>query len=329
MCSAITFNNKDFYFGRNLDYDVSFDEKVVITPRNYRFEFRHMGGIMHHYAMIGVACVKNDYPLYYDAANEKGLCMAGLNYVGNTVYCTLYDKSICDYGFGNVKNSGSVDYIASFEFIPWILSRCVSVREARVLIERMCIVDTKFDNDVPNAYLHWIIADKDEAIVVECEKDGIHIYDNNVGVLTNNPSFKEQMFNLNNYMMLSAKAPMNNFSKEIDFEIYSRGMGAIGLPGDVSSQSRFVRATFNKMNMKVGKTDKSHVSDFFHLLDSVKQIRGCNEIEEGKYEITIYSSCCNASKGIYYYKTYDSLEVKSVDMNSVNLDTEKLCTYGM
>ena len=329
MCTAITYKTKDFYFGRNLDYEKSFGEKVVITPRNYIYSFRHVSDIKHHYAMIGVACIYNNYPLYYDAVNEKGLCVAGLNYVGNAVYKPHIRDNI---NGNNIKNSkvsieNNVDEIASFEFIPWILSRCVSVKEARVLLDRICIVDTQFSDTLPNAMLHWIMADKDECIVIECDKDGMHIYDNEVGVLTNNPSFKEQMFNLNNYMMLSPKEPMNLFSSKLSFNIYSRGMGAIGLPGDVSSQSRFVRATFNKMNLKSGVGEKESVASFFHILDSVKQIKGCNEITEGVYEITLYSSCCNVSKGIYYYKTYEGLDVKSVDMYKENLDGGEIIAY--
>lgn len=116
------------------------------------------------------------------------------------------------------------------------------------------------------AQLHWIIADKNEAITVESIKDGIKIYDNPVGVLTNNPPFDKQMFNLNNYMNLSPKSPKNNFSDKLNLNMYSRGMGAIGLPGDLSSQSRFVRAAFVKTNSLSGETESESVSQFFIFL---------------------------------------------------------------
>ena len=353
MCTALTYKTKDFYFGRTLDYEKSYKEQVVITPRNYKFLFRHVKNIAYHYAIIGIACVENNYPLYYDAVNEKGLCMAGLNFVGNAKYNNVIyidssnnnycskergnnhnynkdnsNKNVCydrkdDIKIGNID----IDNIASFEFIPWILSRCTSVKEVRVLLEKINITNTAFNEELPPAQLHWIIADKEESIVIESEKDGLHIYNNPVGVLTNNPSFKEQIFNLNNYMTLSPKPPENHFSELLSFDEYSRGMGALGLPGDVSSQSRFVRVTFNRMNSKSGESEKESVAQFFHILGSVEQIRGCNEIVDGVYEITIYTCCCNADKGIYYYRTYNEWEIKAIDMHREELGGQDLICY--
>ena len=83
MCTAASYRTKDLYFGRNLDYEFSYGDEVTITPRNYPFTFRRAGEMRTHYAMIGMAYVAEEYPLYYDAVNEKGLCIAGLNFVGN------------------------------------------------------------------------------------------------------------------------------------------------------------------------------------------------------------------------------------------------------
>ena len=79
MCTAATYKTKGFYFGRTLDYEFSYGEEITVAPRNFPFEFRHTGICQSHYAIIGMAHVANNYPLYYDAMNEKGLCMAGLN----------------------------------------------------------------------------------------------------------------------------------------------------------------------------------------------------------------------------------------------------------
>ena len=86
MCTAISYKTKDFYFGRTLDYEISYGERIVITPRDFKLEFRKTFDIEHHYAMIGMAAVANDYPLYFDAMNEKGVCMAGLNFPDNAKY---------------------------------------------------------------------------------------------------------------------------------------------------------------------------------------------------------------------------------------------------
>lgn len=312
MCTAATYQTKDFYFGRTLDYEFSYGDEVVVTPRSYPFHFRNVASISSHYAMIGMACVMGGYPLYYDAVNEKGLGMAGLNFVGNAVY-----------------NDGAQnkDNIAQFEFIPWILGQCAAVKDALDLLGKINLVNTPFNEKLPVAQLHWIIADKTQAITVESTKEGLQIHENPVGVLTNNPPFNEQMLQLNNYMGLSPKAPENRFSDKLALYTYSRGMGAIGLPGDLSSQSRFVRAAFVKMNSVSGDSETESVSQFFHILGSVDQQRGCCDMGDGKYEVTIYTSCCNTQRGIYYYTTYGNHQITAVDMHKENLDGAELKRY--
>ena len=314
MCTAATYKTKDFYFGRTLDYEFSYGDEVTITPRNYPFHFREKGDIDSHYAIIGMAYVAENYPLYYDAINEKGLGVAGLNFVGNADY---------------KERVNGKDNITQFEFIPWILSQCGTVKEAKDLIEKMNFLNEPFNDKLPLAQLHWIISDSKESITVESVKDGIKVYENPVGVLTNNPPFDKQMFELNNYMYLSPKSPENTFAPGLNLERYSRGMGAIGLPGGLSSQSRFIRVAFTKMNSISGEGEKESVSQFFHILNSVDQQRGCCELEDGKYEITIYTSCCNTNKGIYYYTTYDNHQITAIDMHKENLNGNELIRYPL
>lgn len=314
MCTAATYKTKDFYFGRTLDYEFSYGDEVTVTPRNFCFRFRHMSEVKTHYAMIGMAYVADDYPLYYDAVNEKGLGMAGLNFVGNAKYQDV---------------QAGRENVAQFEFIPWILSQCATVLEARKVLEKMNLVGTPYSEKLPCASLHWMIADKDAAIVVECVEDGLHVYDNPVGVLTNNPPFPVQMFMLNNYMHVSPSQPENHFAKELPLAVYSRGMGGLGLPGDLSSASRFAKVAFTKLHAISGESEAESVSQFFHILGSVEQQRGCCEVEPGKYEITIYTSCVNADKGIYYYTTYENHQIQAVDMHRENLDGDTLRRYPL
>ena len=312
MCTAATYQTKDFYFGRTLDFDFSYGDEIAITPRNHPFSFRYMGCMENHYAMIGMAHVEDTCPLYYDAINEKGVGMAGLNFVGNAFY--------------REKTEG-MDNVAAFEFIPWVLGQCASVKESRELLSRINLVNAAYNDKLPVAQLHWIIADCNEVITVESVKEGVQVYDNPVGVLTNNPPFNEQMFRLNNYMQLSPKQPENHFSDRLPLHCYSRGMGAIGLPGDLSSCSRFVRAAFVKMNAVSGDSEAESVSQFFHILGSVEQTRGCCDLGDGKYEVTQYTSCCNADKGIYYYKTYENHQISAINMRRENLNGRALYRY--
>ena len=314
MCTAATYQTKGFYMGRTLDYEFSYGDEITVTPRNYEFQFRHMGSVSSHYAMIGMAHVAGDYPLYYDAMNEKGLGMAGLNFVGNAVFQEVDDT----------RNN-----VAQFEFIPWILCQCATLEEAKKLLSRMNLVGTPFSPQLPTAQLHWLIADKTGSLTVECMADGLHIYDNPVGVLTNNPPFDKQLFHLNDFMHLSPKQPENTFSQDLNLQSYSRGMGALGLPGDLSSASRFVRVAFTKLNSRSGNSENESVSQFFHILGSVDQQRGCCEVADGKYEITLYTSCCSADTGIYYYTTYENHQISGVDMYRENLDGDTLTRYPL
>ena len=313
MCTAVTYQTDDFYFGRTLDYESSYGEELVILPRKFQLHFLNMGTLENHYAILGTAHVAQGYPLFYDAVNEKGLCIAGLNFVGNAQYAKVMDGK---------------DNLAQYEFIPWILSNCSCIAEAKELLAKINLTDTPFQK-MPVAQLHWMLADKEQAITVEAVADGIKIYPNPVGVLTNNPPFPEQVFRLNDFMNLSAKQPKNHFSDKLNLNPYSRGMGALGLPGDLSSSSRFVRAAFVKEHSVSGHSELESVSQFFHILGSVEQQNGCCEVENGQYEKTIYTVCYNASKGIYYYTTYYNHQISAIDMHREDLNGAQLIRYPM
>ena len=312
MCTAITYLTKDFYFGRTLDYEHGFREELILTPRNYPFLFRHCGLPAKRYAILGMGCVADGYPLYFDGFNEMGLAMAGLNFVGFADYKPV---------------ASGKDNIAQFELIPWVLRQCESVAEAKALLARINITGDVFRADIPAARLHWLIADRQEAIAVEAVADGVRVWENPVGVLTNNPPLDMQMLHLANFMQLSPKPAENRFG--VSLEPYSRGMGAIGLPGDLSSQSRFVRAAFTKLNARCDGGENENVSQFFHILGSVEQVKGCCDLGNGQFEHTVYTSCCNASRGIYYYKTYENHSVCGVDMGAENLDGAALLRWQL
>ena len=152
MCTAITYTTKDNYFGRNLDLDFSYNETVTICPRNYPFSFRHQGENNSHFAMIGMATVVDDYPLFYEAVNEKGLGMAGLNFPDNANYQEVAEDKV---------------NVASFEFIPWLLSQCESVAEVKELCKNLNITNEAFSSDFQPSPLHWLVADRHESIVLE------------------------------------------------------------------------------------------------------------------------------------------------------------------
>lgn len=313
MCTSVSLTTKDHYFGRTLDLERSYDEKVIITPKNYNFKFRLSKELNNHYAIIGIGTVVDNYPLYYDATNEKGLSIAGLNFPVSAKYGDV------------VKDKNN---IGVFELIPWILGNCASVDEVRELLTETNIVSMDFNEKYKTAELHWMISDKDYSIVLECVNDGMKIYYNPVHVLTNNPEFPMQIFNLNNYMNITREEPETRFAEGFDLNKYSRGMGAMGLPGDLSSMSRFVRCSFTRLNSVCNETESESISQFFHILDTVSQTNGCVRVGD-TFEKTVYASCCNTDKGIYYYKTYNNSQLSAVDLYRENLDRSDLIIYNL
>ncbi len=313
MCTAVSYRCNASYFGRNLDLEQGYGESVVITPRKFEIKMRRAKPIPLHYAMIGMATVVDGVPLYYEATNEKGLSVAALNFPETAVYYALAEDK---------------DNVAPFELIPWILAQCSCIDEAKQLLEKINLINISFSKQLPLSPLHWMISDKESSIVVETLKDGMRVCDNPFEVLTNNPPFDFHQTNASNYMGLSIDQPTSKFKENIPMCNYSLGMGALGLPGDFSSTSRFVRALFVKENSVSECTERSNVNQFFHILNSVAMPKGCVLSKNG-FEHTLYSSCCNADEGIYYYTTYNNPEITAVHMHAVDLNHPHLFTHAV
>lgn len=313
MCTAVSYKTNCHYFGRNLDLEYRYRETVTITPRNYPFSFSAGTRNDHHYAMIGMASVIDGYPLYYEATNEHGLSVAGLNFPGNAKY--LDPKE----GYVNV---------APYEFVPWILGQYKTVSQVRERLSEINLVNIPFSAELPPSPLHWMISDRNESIVAEPTDNGIKVYENPIGVLTNNPPFDFQLYNLSNYLNLTHDEPVNRFANGLQIEPYSRGMGAIGLPGDLSSASRFIRAAFTKCNSVSEDSEECSVGQFFHILDAVTQQNGCVKVEGG-FVKTIYSCCCNTDKCIYYYTTYENRQITAINLFHTDLNANTPTTFAL
>ena len=291
MCTSISFCDRGLY-GRNLDLEYHFGEQVVITPRAYPFTFHHSEPLASHHALIGMASVAQNTPLYAEAANEAGLYMAGLYFPGNAHYFEEPDP-----GYLN---------LAPYELIPAVLGRCATAAEARALLETVRLAAIPFAPGYPLAALHWQVAGPDGSFIAEPMEDGLHFYDDVAGVLTNNPPYPYQVMNLNHYRSLSPRTPENTFAPALDLKVYGQGFGGLGLPGDVSPMSRFVRVAFCKQHAVFSEERDGQVTQFFHLLDAVSMVRGTVITPEGRCDETTYSCCYDARERVYYYKTYDS-----------------------
>ena len=306
MCTAIAYGS---FAGRNLDIERSYKKSLIITPRSYTFAYRKEESVSRHLAFIGIGTVNEGYPLYFDAVNEHGLYIAGLNYVGNAKYHTPRLNTV---------------NLAPYELIPYILSKCKSVEDVKGVLKSVNLVGIPFNNELPVSELHYFIADKSSSITVEPDESGLNVYDNPIGVLSNNPSFPLQMHNLNNYVGLSNEPLTNRLSDKLNFNRYSQGMGALGLPGDLSSQSRFIRAAFHKLNLVNSGTP----CDIFHLLSSVEMPKGSLKLGE-RYEYTAYSAVADLTKKEYHFRLYDSLFVSSFGLHCIDLNSDNLSVFPL
>lgn len=314
MCTAITFNGNANYFGRNLDLEYSLDEKVIIVPRNYSIKLKYLENLENHYSFIGTGIIKDNFPLLYEATNECGLSIAGLNFPEHCKY----------FNFNEHKNN-----LTSYELIPYILSKFNSVEETEAELSSINITNDNFNEELLASPLHWMLADKDRAIVIEQIQNGLNIYNNEIGVLTNEPPFPFHLANLTNYLHLSSNKQQNNLCENINLKPYSRGLGAFGLPGDASSSSRFIRTAFTKLNATTYNNENESISQFFNILSIVKQVSGCVKLNDNLLEKTVYSSCCNTDTGTYYYNTYNNNRINAINMHNENLNNEQLIYYDM
>ncbi len=315
MCTSIIYSAGDGYFGRNLDLEMNLGQKVVIMPRNYPLHLKNLSTISHHFAITGMSIIQDNYPLYFDGANEKGLGMAGLNFNGPAHFFSAQD--------------GKVN-VASFEIVPYILAQAATVVEAKELLANVNLTNQSFSSTMTNSPLHWLVADKGgAAIVIESTKTGLHVYDNPTGVLTNNPEFPQQMTNLANYRNVSAGEPQNTLAPEIDIPSYSRGIGTSHLPGGMDSESRFIREVFTKAHAAVGTIEDECVSNYFHCLNNVAQPKNLDEVAPGKFEYTLYTDCINLTTGTFYYTTYSNQQINAISLNNIDLNSSELKSFEL
>lgn len=298
MCTSLSWRNGGHYFGRNLDLECDFGQQVVVTPRRFPLRWRMGDGLAEHRAIIGMAAVRSDTPLYADAANEAGLCMAGLNFPGHAHYAEPADDGRA--------------HVAPWELPLWLLSQCDTVDEALALLDRTQIVRMPFDEHTPLTPLHWHLADAVRSVVLECMADGLHVHEDPFGVLTNSPPFDFHRQNLCQYMQLSSRWPENRFAPHLPLKPAGCGLGGFGLPGDASPASRFVRGAFLLANSICAADAPACVAHFFHLLDAVAMTKGSVQTEGGRWEYTRYSCCIDASRGVYYFRTYEDPRMAAV-----------------
>lgn len=291
MCTAISVFSNGLYFGRTMDVSRPFDGGVITVPRNFPLKETFGCPLTEHYAITGMAAVVDGYPLFADGFNEAGLCMAALSFPKSAVYVQdpQKDKTV----------------ITSFELIPHILGLCESVREARALLRSITVSDVSFRADIPSTPLHWLIADESEALAVESVAEGLMLYEAESGILTNEPPYPFHKANAELYFRLSRS--------DGEESPVTHGLGALGLPGDWSSPSRFIRGDFLLRSCRLSEErgEEERVAHAFELLSAIAPPRGAVMTYEGKAHHTHYTCCMNPQSGIYYLRKHGKLSVEA------------------
>lgn len=300
MCTALHIHG---CFGRTLDLEHTHGEQVVLTPRGVTLAMRHRPALTHHYAMLGMTVVADGFPLYYDGVNECGLAMAGLNFPHSAVYAPAH-------------NDGRD--VASFELIPYVLGGCATIAEAKEALADVRVCDTAFSAAFPPTGLHWMVADATASIVVESTAAGLQVYDNPIGVMTNEPPFPDQLAHWATFAHLTANEPAVTPPR------LGRGSGSLGLPGDFTSPSRLVRAAFMAAH---SEDDGDPIGAFVHAIETVAVPRGCLRLPNGQQVMTQYTSCMSLREPRYIFRTYDGKTLRGVRLSEV--EGQELVTYPL
>ncbi len=309
MCTAVNLRGKYRTFGRTLDLEHSYGESLTVTPRHFPLNFRHGGKTTEHEAIMGIAHISGGFPLYYDAVNESGLAVAALNFPVSARWQNIAED----------KHN-----IASFELILWVLCQCTTVAEAEELLSSTNITADAFSPELSPTPLHWIIADSELSICAEPTKSGLTIHKNPYGVMTNEPPFPFHAAHLSEFSHLSPHPPKNEICPKLPLISYSRGTGAVGLPGDYSSPSRFVRAVFAANHTVAGNSENEAVSRFFHVMDTVSVPWGTVITDKGDNVRTVYTSCALPERGEYFFTTYENRRIRGLTLTDAMAESDSL-----
>lgn len=302
MCTAVSVSAADrHYFARTLDLEYHYNESVTLAPRRYPLSFTDGTTCTDHPAILGMAYVTEGYPLYYDAMNEHGLCMAGLAFSG---FCTYAPQDI----------PHTAHRLAPWELIPYVLANCRTADDAKAALSHTVLEDIPHSDSLQNQPMHWMIADKTASIVLETDADGrICIHDNPAGVLTNAPSFPQHLSHLAGYEHLTPH-PRTDLPSDSIYSASPRGTGACGLPGDWSSPSRFVRAAFLRRHAVITGPISA-----FSLLDSLKVPRGVSYAANRQPIVTVYSAVMEPHRFGYSYQTENNPTPRTVTPTALEI----------
>ncbi|OTY68018.1 choloylglycine hydrolase [Bacillus thuringiensis serovar vazensis] len=316
MCTSLTLETKNgqHLFARTMDFTLDMNQEVIIIPRHYQWNNITGEIINTKHATVGMGINHQGRIIMADGVNEAGMTCATLYFPG----FATYSQSIDD----NTTN------LAPFDFVTWSLTQFNSVKELKKSVDSITFLDIPLPDLGLTPPLHWILADKwGDCIVLEPTSEGLKLYDNPLGVMTNSPEFNWHLQNLRQYIGLKSEPFAPTEWSNLPLSAFGQGSGSMGLPGDFTPPSRFVRAAYGKQNIQGIDSEEEGVSALFHILSNCEVPKGGVITEEGALDNTIYTSVMCMESGTYYYHTYDCRQIIAVHLFHENLDTDEIKAY--
>ena len=306
MCTAIRFTgvNGGTYLGRNLDWGCGYGERVRIVPKGFPVRYRFIEGGPAAHAVIGMCVDLDNCPLFFDCGNDAGLAVAGLNFPGFAA-------------FADGPAEGKTN-VCAYELPLWIAATFSTVDEAEAALRGSQVVGLPAGEGAGVSYLHWIVGDAERSIAVESRADGLHVLDDPVDVLANQPAFEWHLENLRNYVSATCEPPATATWGRAELAPYGAGAGMRGIPGDTYSTSRFVKAAYLNANYPAKGSERDNVIRMFRSLDGVAMVEGSARMAGGEFEKTLYTSCFSGATGRYYYSTYDDPAIRFVSLSDAD-----------
>jgi choloylglycine hydrolase len=324
-CTGITIKPKDgaIIYARTLEFAMDLHSNIIVVPRGK--EYVGTGPDekpgLHWKTLYGVVGTNAfDLPVTIDGLNEKGLSV-GL----------FYFPSFAKYQ--EIKTEDVSRALAPWELGVFLLSTCSDVKEAVIAAQNVRVgeVVQKDMGLVPG--VHYILTDASgKSVVLEYVGGELKVHDNPLGVMTNSPTFDWHLTNLSNYMNLTvSNIPEIDFGGD-EIKGLGQGSGMLGLPGDFTPPSRFVRAVaFSKSALPV-ETAREGVLQAFHILNQFDIPKGAARgLENGKVvaDYTLWTSAADLKNLRYHFRTFDDSRIRMVDLKAVDLDAKEIRTVPM
>lgn len=317
MCTGIRLKAKNsaVLYGRTMEFDKDIESTILVVPRNYSFvgttPLENVEGLRwkSKYAVVGANA--SGVTHFVDGVNEVGLA-GGLFYFSG---CAEYQ----DVDASTINNS-----IAPSELMTWILTTCATVHEVKQALATLRVSKTVFKPWGFIPPIHAIVHDDiGNSLVIEYVNGSLHLYDNPLGVITNSPTFDWHLTNLKNYTALFACAQRKMQGRANVPAIQMHELGSLGLPGDFSSTSRFVRAAFFSQIIVPSDNEDETRDLLFHLLNLFDIPIGMVGERLGTYDYTQWTSVCDLRNKKYYFHTYENRQIHCVDLMKCNVNAQK------